>query len=142
MIGIAKEERQRITVKIRNMKRSSDRDTPPPRSKRSRSSIGRYDDSSDERMTPERDRVRRRGSRAGSRGRSSSPRRYPSDGSHRDEYRSSRDVSERTYSSYKVLCVSALHPKASDDVIKDTLYREYKKFGDISIRISRDLDER
>ncbi|KAK3927462.1 RNA-binding protein spenito [Frankliniella fusca] len=152
MIGITKEDRQRITVKIRNnMKRSSDRDTPPSRSKRSRSSIGRYDDSSDERMTPDRDRDRvrggggpgpgRRGSRAGSRGRSTSPRRYPSDGAHRDrdDYRGRDD---RTYSSYKVLCVSALHPKASDEVVKDTLYREYKKFGDISIRISRDLDER
>ncbi|KAJ1524266.1 hypothetical protein ONE63_010780 [Megalurothrips usitatus] len=144
MIGISKEDRHRITVKIRNdMKRSSDRDTPPPRSKRSRSSIGRYDDSSDERMTPDRERDRDRGSRAGSRGRSASPRgRYPSEGAHRerDDYR--RDGPERTYSSYKVLCVSALHPKASDEVVKETLYREYKKFGDISIRISRDLDER
>ena len=36
---------------------------------------------------------------------------------------------------YKVLCVSALHPKASDDVVRDTLYREYKKYGDISVRV-------
>lgn len=112
------------------MKRSSDRDTPP-RSKRSRSSMGRYDDSSDERITP--DRVRRRGSRA----RSPSPRpRYISP--HRDEY---LRPPERSYP-YKVLCVSALHPKASDEVIKDTLYREYKKYGDLSIRITHDMDER
>ncbi|KAJ8937318.1 hypothetical protein NQ314_011957 [Rhamnusium bicolor] len=112
------------------MKRSSDRDTPP-RSKRSRSSMGRYDDSSDERITP--DRIRRRGSRA----RSPSPRtRYVSP--HRDEY---MRPPERSYP-YKVLCVSALHPKASDEVIKDTLYREYKKYGDLSIRITHDLDER
>ncbi|KAJ8963070.1 hypothetical protein NQ318_018534 [Aromia moschata] len=112
------------------MKRSSDRDTPP-RSKRSRSSMGRYDDSSDERITP--DRIRRRGSRA----RSPSPRaRYVSP--HRDEY---LRPPERSYP-YKVLCVSALHPKASDEVIKDTLYREYKKYGDLSIRITHDLDER
>ncbi|KAI4468565.1 rna recognition motif-containing [Holotrichia oblita] len=112
------------------MKRSSDRDTPP-RSKRSRSSMGRYDDSSDERITPER--IRRRGSR----GRSPSPRqRYLSP--HRDEYMRPPD---RTYP-YKVLCVSALHPKASDEVIKDTLYREYKKYGELSIRISHELDER
>nr|CAD7426190.1 unnamed protein product [Timema monikensis] len=118
------------------MKRSSDRDTPP-RSKRSRSSLGRYDDSSDERITPER--IRRRSSR----GRSPSPRgRYPSESSHRDDYGRSREVPDRAYPTYKVLCVSALHPKASDDVIKDTLYREYKKFGDLSIRISHDLDER
>ncbi|XP_018570752.1 putative RNA-binding protein 15B [Anoplophora glabripennis] len=122
--------RDKITVRIHNMKRSSDRDTPP-RSKRSRSSMGRYDDSSDERITP--DRIRRRGSRA----RSPSPRaRYVSP--HRDEY---LRPPERSYP-YKVLCVSALHPKASDEVIKDTLYREYKKYGDLSIRLSHDLDER
>lgn len=92
--------------------------------------MGRYDDSSDERITPER--IRRRSSRA----RSPSPRpRYMSP--HRDEYLRA----ERAYP-YKVLCVSALHPKASDDLIKDTLYREYKKYGDLSIRISHDLDER
>lgn len=92
--------------------------------------MGRYDDSSDERITP--DRIRRRSSRA----RSPSPRpRYVSP--HREEYLRA----ERTYP-YKVLCVSALHPKASDDLIKDTLYREYKKYGDLSIRISHDLDER
>lgn len=135
MSAYSKSDKARITVKVRNMKRSSSRDTPPLRSKRSRSSIGRYDDSSDERMSPERGRRR-------SRGRSTSPRsRYPPESSHRDDYVRSREV-ERSYPSYKVLCVSALHPKASDDVIKDTLYREYKKFGDLSIRISHDLDER
>ncbi|XP_060536535.1 RNA-binding protein spenito [Cylas formicarius] len=124
--------KDRITVRIPNtaMKRSSDRDTPP-RSKRSRSSMGRYDDSSDERITP--DRLRRRGSR----GRSPSPRpRYISP--HRDDY---MRPPERSYP-YKVLCVSALHPKASDEVIKDTLYREYKKYGDLTIRVTHDLDER
>jgi RNA-binding protein 15 len=43
---------------------------------------------------------------------------------------------------YKVLCVSALHPKASDDVVRDTLYREYKKYGDISVRVMHEPDER
>ncbi|CAH1167999.1 unnamed protein product [Phyllotreta striolata] len=123
--------KDKITVRIRNMKRSSDRDTPP-RSKRSRSSMGRYDDSSDERITP--DRVRRRGSR----GRSPSPPRARYVSPHRDEY---MRPPERSYP-YKVLCVSALHPKASDEVIKDTLYREYKKYGDLSIRVTHDLDER
>ncbi|XP_055708300.1 RNA-binding protein spenito [Phlebotomus papatasi] len=120
----------RITVKIHNMKRSASRDSPP-RSKR-RTSMGRYDDSSDERMTPER--VRRRMAR------SPSPRpRYISP--HRDEYIRTREIPPERYS-YKVLCVSALHPKASDEFIKETLYREYKKFGDFSIRISHDLEER
>ncbi|CAH0713213.1 unnamed protein product, partial [Brenthis ino] len=114
------------------MKRSSSRDSMP-RSKRTRSSIGRYDDSSDERVTPER--VRRRVRSPSPRGRYVSP--------HRDDYVRSREVREesaRPY--YKVLCVSALHPKASDDIVKDTLYREYKKFGDFSIKISHELDER
>ena len=39
---------------------------------------------------------------------------------------------------YKVLCVSSLHPKASDDVVRDTLYREYKKYGDISVRVMQE----
>lgn len=43
---------------------------------------------------------------------------------------------------YKVICVSALHPKASDDVVRDTLYREYKKYGDISVRVMHEPDER
>ena len=42
----------------------------------------------------------------------------------------------------KVLCVSSLHPKASDDVVRDTLYREYKKYGDISVRVVLDPDGR
>lgn len=113
--------RDKLTIKVRNMKRSSSRDSPPRRSKRARSSIGRYDDSSDERGSPERVRARR-----SSRARSPpSPRRY----------------ARYDFPSYKVLCVSALHPKASDELIKDTLYREYKRFGDISIRISHDIDQ-
>jgi len=43
---------------------------------------------------------------------------------------------------YKVLCVSSLHLKASDDVVRDTLYREYKKYGDISVRVMHEPDER
>lgn len=118
------------------MKRSSSRDSPPLRSKRSRSSIGRYDDSSDERLSPER--IRHRSSR----GRSPpSPRpRYAYE--YRDEYGRTREAVADRPPTYKVLCVSALHPKASDELIKDTLYREYKKFGDLSIRMSHDLDER
>ena len=41
-----------------------------------------------------------------------------------------------------MLCVSSLHPKASDDVVRDTLYREYKKYGDISVRVMHEPDER
>lgn len=127
-------ERDRITVKIHNMKRSGSRDSPL-RTRRGRGSMGRYDDSSDERMSP--DRVRRRIAR------SPSPRaRYISP--HREEYvRVPREPPhERSHPPYKVLCVSPLHGKASDEFIKETLFREYKKFGDFSIRISHDLEER
>ena len=41
-----------------------------------------------------------------------------------------------------MLCVSSLHSKASDDVVRDTLYREYKKYGDISVRVIIEPDER
>ncbi|XP_011638669.1 putative RNA-binding protein 15B [Pogonomyrmex barbatus] len=145
MIGIPRDDRHKITVKIRNnMKRSSSRDTPPPRVKRSRSSMGRYDDSSDERISPERIRRRSRGARSPSPPtRASSHARYVESSSHRDEYlRPSRDMPRERPYSYKVLCVSAIHPKASDEVIKDTLYREYKKFGEFSIQISHEPDER
>lgn len=138
-------ELDRITVKIHNMKRSASRDSPNRTSHSSRSrslAMGRgtYDNGggvpgdSPERISP--DRLRRRV------GRSPSPRgRYAGGSPHRDDYiRGVPPSAERP--SYKVLCVSALHPKASDEFIKETLYREYKKFGDFSIRISHDLDER
>lgn len=113
--------------------------------------MGRYDDrdrdrdSSDEqRMSP--DRLRRRiPARTPSpnmpRVRYISPHR---DISHRDEYvRVPREPQPHDRGHlYKVLCVSPLNPKASDEFIKDFLFREYKKFGDCSIRISHDLEER
>lgn len=98
---------------------------------------------SPDRLSPT-DRLRRRMAR------SPSPRgsggRYGAISPHRDEYLRGGlsggppPLGER--GSYKVLCVSSLHPKAADDFIKETLYREYKKFGDFSIRISHYLDER
>lgn len=91
MSSIRSADRDRITVKIRNMKRSASRDSPP-RSKR-RGSIGRYEGSSDERVTP--DRMRRRVARSPSpRGGST---RYASP--HREEYsRSARDGGSDRYS--------------------------------------------
>lgn len=127
-------ERDRITVKIHNMKRSASRE-PPTRSKRGRGDLARYEDSSDERVTP--DRMRRRVAR------SPSPRaRYISP--HREEYvRVPREPPVERGHPYKVLCVSPLHPKASDEFIKETLFREFKKFGDMSIRLAHDhMEER
>lgn len=130
----------RITVKIRNMKRSASPSRSSNLSKYSsrRAVMGRgYDNGSGvpgdspDHMSPER--LRRR------LGRSPSPRGRYGVSPHREEYMRPA-VSDRP--TYKVLCVSALHPKASDEFIKETLYREYKKFGDFSIRIANDLDER
>lgn len=113
---------ERITVRVPNinMKRSPSRDSLPlVRSKR-RASPGRYDGSSDERISP--DRMRRR------HGRSPSPR-YGSP---------PREKYAPIAHTYKVLCVSALHPKANDEHIKETLYHEFKKYGDFNIRLSLD----
>jgi RNA-binding protein 15 len=130
MSSVKAPDRDRITVKIHNMKRSASRDSPPIRTKR-RSSIGRYDDSSDEERTSIRRRIRS----------PSPPPRYGSP--HREEYARPREIPPAAVGhTYKVLCVSALHPKAPDEFIKETLYREYKKFGDFNIKISHDLDER
>lgn len=141
MIGVSSSSKidKGIKVKIENMKRrerSSSRDSSRYRRKRNRSSYSRYDDSSDERASP--DRTRRH-----SRVRSpvSPHARYGYEKAHREEYGTLREA-VKPHPSYKVLCVSALHTKASDEIIKDALYNEYKKFGDLSVRISHDLDER
>lgn len=108
---------ERITVRVPNnkMKRSPSRESPPIRKRRA--SLSRYDGSSDERMSPER--MRRR---------HASPR-YASP---------PREKYAPIAHTYKVLCVSALHPKATDEYIRETLYREFKKFGDFSVRLSLD----
>jgi len=132
----------RITIKIHNMKRSASRSPgPAARSSLSRNSrsMGRgYDNGSGvpgdspERLSPER--MRRRLDRSPSpRGRYGSP--------HREPYLRGPPPAERP-AAYKVLCVSALPPKAPDEFIEETLYREYKKFGDFSVRLAHDLDER
>lgn len=43
---------------------------------------------------------------------------------------------------YKVLCVSNLHSKASDDMVRDALYREFKRFGDVSVKVPLEADPR
>lgn len=97
------------------------------REHRSRSRIGHYDESSDDDVLVKYRRERHFRPR--------SPK-YPSP--RREEYVRQPESAF----TYKVLCISSLHPKASDDVVKDSIYREYKKYGDFSIRLSRDLDER
>ena len=103
------------------MKRGAERDLSPS-SKRSRSSIGRYEDSSDD---------------EGRRGGGSPPigRRYiMPEAIHRSE--------RGAAPSYKVLCVSHLHSKASDEMVRDALYREFKRFGEVNVKVTVDSDER
>jgi len=53
----------------------------------------------------------------------------------------SSSSSSRPYP-YKVLCISSLHGKASDENVRETLYREFKKFGEISVKVVHEPDER
>lgn len=118
---------------IITMKRGASRDISPS-SKRSRSSVGRYEDSSD-------DEGGRRGGSV-SRGGSPAGRRYPPpEPLHREEFRPSRPATG-SGPTYKVLCVSNLHSKASDEMVRDALYREFKRFGDVSVKVTMGPDER
>ncbi|KAK8722787.1 hypothetical protein OTU49_012042 [Cherax quadricarinatus] len=111
------------------MKRGTDRDLSPS-SKRSRSSVGRYEDSSED--------DGRRSSRGGSPGRRYPPP-EPLHRPDRDDFRGPRGPLPPTY---KVLCVSNLHAKASDEMVREALYREFKRFGEVSVKVSLGADER
>lgn len=118
-----------IGFAVSNMKRGADRDLSPS-SKRSRSSVGRYEDSSEDE------------GRRSSRGGSPPGRRYPPP---EPLHRSERDDFARAPPrppAYKVLCVSNLHSKASDEMVREALYREFKRFGDVSVKVSLGADER
>ncbi|XP_060856863.1 RNA-binding protein spenito-like [Metopolophium dirhodum] len=134
MFGFPKDFKSKnITVKIdTNVKRRTYGDSSPsmPR-KKLHSSVNKYDGSSDERGLSE---YVRSSARMPQNPRVS---RY----SEIEQFDRSRDL-DRLHATYKVLCVSALHPKASDEQVKDTLYREYRKFGEFSVKISHELNER
>ncbi|XP_078276648.1 RNA-binding protein 15 [Rhinoraja longicauda] len=49
---------------------------------------------------------------------------------------------ERQPGEYKTLKISNLGSQLSDGAIEDGLFHEFKKFGDVSVKISRDGDER
>jgi len=134
MFGLPKDFKSKnITVKIdNNIKRRTHGDSSPHMSRKKRhSSVKKYDGSSDERGLSEYVRSSAR--------KPQSPRvsRY----SEIEQFDRSRDLN-RLRATYKVLCVSALHPKASDERVKNILYREYRKFGEFSVKISHELDER
>lgn len=119
------------------MKRVSDRDASPF-SKRSRSSLGHYDESSDDERggggapLPR----RRRSPSPSHRSRYPLPPDPPVSLRERDDYPPPRSRPPPPPSTgYKTLCVSSIHPKASDEVVKDSLYREFKKYGEVSIKL-------
>jgi len=118
-------------------KRGGDRSSSPI-SKRSRSSLGRYNEPESDEGTPERGRP--------GRGASPSPRArdyYDSGSSRRDTYKDPpHSSSSRNPYPYKVLCISALPAKPSDEMIRDSLYREFKRFGEISVKVVHEPDER
>ncbi|XP_076339869.1 uncharacterized protein LOC143240761 [Tachypleus tridentatus] len=128
------------------MKRQQDCDSPN-KSKRSHSSLSRYDDSPRDRRSS--DRRDRRGVNKSSsdqrRGRttardSSLERGMPMGRSGSSMPLTSRDIyddfsrgmkSERggPYS-YKILCVSNIHHKVSDAAVRDAVFREFNRFGE------------
>lgn len=126
------------------MKRQQDRDSPG-KSKRSHSSVSRYDDSPRDRSSPER--RDRRGSnkspneprRGRTRDLSSERLTISRSGSAigRDSYDDfSRNMkSDRGQPMSKTLCVSNLNHKVSDAAIRDALLREYNRFGEVNVKV-------
>ena len=43
---------------------------------------------------------------------------------------------------YKILCVANLNSKVSDGSIRDALIREFTRFGDVSVKVTHDANER
>ncbi|XP_022238259.1 putative RNA-binding protein 15 [Limulus polyphemus] len=139
------------------MKRQQDRDSPI-KSKRSRSSLPRYDDSPRDRGSSDRRDRRRVNKSPGDqrRGRTttrdSSLERGMQMGRSGGSMSLSRDIYD-DYSrdmkpergdpySYKILCVSSIHHKVSDAAVRDAVYREFSRFGDISVKVCHDGNAR
>lgn len=151
------------------MKRQQDRDSPSKSSKRSRSSVPRFEDSPRDHLSPERERGPRSpshgstgkpssstGSRHGKNRTSSGTgsgdgtpdRHLPlSRTSHDGVSREPRDDYPRTVNrsydkEYRILCVSGFNHRVSDTTIRDGVFREFKKFGDIDVKLVVDAGER
>lgn len=50
--------------------------------------------------------------------------------------------SERESAAYKILCISNLNHKASDNAIRDALSREFSRFNEVSVKVCHDENER
>lgn len=134
------------------MKRQQDRDSPG-KSKRSHSSVSRYDDSPRDRSSPER---RGRGSnkspndqRRGRTRDSSNERSMPISRSGSVMGRESYDDFPRNLKSdrgpsamSKTLCVSNLNHKVGDAAIREALNREFSRFGEVNVKIFHSGNER
>lgn len=138
------------------MKRNPDREVSP-RNKRPRSSYSDHDrDSSRDRLSPDLD---RRDSRDRGGGRDKPPKQYRFDNRdfesdlsdpHR-QYRSDR-MSDGGYGhslrteartpEYRSLIISGIPNKGPDIAIKDILYREFKKYGEMNIYVMHSGDHR
>jgi len=49
---------------------------------------------------------------------------------------------ERKINTYKILCVANLNNKINDTDIRDALFRQFMKFGDVSVKVCHDGSER
>jgi len=116
---------EKIIVKIHNTKHRNSGDSPPMSRKKRHSSINMDNGSSNERKLFKYKYQHRRG-RTPSK---------PSRHSKLDKFGRSRSL-DRLRHTYKVLCIDPLHPNASDQQVKEILYREYYKFGEFSVKIS------
>ncbi len=103
-----------MSRRSRSYDSDSGSDSPPRRSRKRRASVGRE------------------------RSPYSPPRGYRSP---RDDYYGSSS-SSRSSRSYRVLCVTDIDSKVSDDAVKDALYKEFRRFGEVSVKIVHEPDER
>ncbi|XP_071082093.1 RNA-binding protein spenito-like [Haliotis cracherodii] len=133
------------------MKRQQDRDASP-RSKRSRSSYSLPDhDSIRDRLSPEFDRRERGGKFNKSypprrddfdRGEMDHPRKHFRNDRMMDQggYAQSRDQSKSH--DYRSLCISSIPSKIPDPLLRDTLLQEFKKYGEMNVKITVSGDQR
>ncbi|KAG8191659.1 hypothetical protein JTE90_016449 [Oedothorax gibbosus] len=134
------------------MKRQQDRDSPG-KSKRSHSSISRYDDSPRDRSPDRRD---RRGSNKSPNDQRRGRTRESSNERGMNISRSGSVIGRESYEDYprnmkpdrgpppmsKVLCVSNLNHKVNDAAIREALMREFSRFGEVSVKIFHSASER
>lgn len=121
------------------MKRSQDRDVSP-RSKRSRSAYIDHEDLRD-RLSPDMDR------RGGGRYREfdddmDRPRARYRDDRYEPDYPPQMPRPEIKTPDYRSLCISGASSKIPDRVLKDQMYREFEKYGEMNVNITYSGDQR